>query len=88
MNNDEARKRDEQLVSEGWVRRFSSEEPRLTEMKETYEGMGFEVLVEPGMLGDDSECKSCFSTEGFQERYKTIYTRGSSAGDDESDLFE
>lgn len=45
-------------------------------MKEEYERLGLEVLVEPGMLGEDEECMSCFDTKGFKDRYKTLYTRG------------
>lgn len=76
MDKQRALERHKKLVEEGWVRRFTAEEPRLSEMKQFYESLGLEVLVEAGMPEEDQECRSCFDLEGFQERYKTIYTRG------------
>lgn len=76
MHQERAQRRHKELVEQGWVRRFSAEEPRLSEMKEAYESLGMEVLVEPGMLGEDEECRSCFDAEGFEGRYQTLYTRG------------
>ncbi len=75
------------LVSQGWERRFSAEDPRLTEMNDYYMSLGFETLVVDGVIGDESECRSCFEGAGFDQRYKTLYTRaktgGHSSGDDE-----
>ena len=76
MNAESARRRHEELVEQGWTRRFDAEEPRLSEMRQYYVSLGFEVRVEPGMLGEDEACSSCFSAEGFQDRYSTLYTRG------------
>jgi hypothetical protein len=76
MDQQGAQRRHKELVEQGWIRRFSAEEPRLSEMKEAYEVLGMQVLVEPGMLGEDEECRSCFDAEGFEDRYKTLYTRG------------
>ena len=76
MDQQGAQRRHKDLVEQGWVRRFSAEEPCLSEMKESYELLGMEVLVEPGMLGEDEECRSCFDAEGFEDRCKTLYTRG------------
>jgi hypothetical protein len=45
-------------------------------MRKYYESLGFEVRVEPGMVGEDESCRSCFSAQGFEDRYSTIYTRG------------
>jgi len=82
--------RHKKLISEGWVRRFTAEEPRLSEMKEFYESLGMEVLVEPGGADSEQQCTSCFEAEGFTDRYKTIYTRGEEAGEQEghTDLFD
>ncbi|MEJ2718893.1 MAG: hypothetical protein P8182_17485 [Deltaproteobacteria bacterium] len=90
MDKETARQRHEDLLHDGWVRRFSAEEPRLSEMKEFYESLGMEVTIEPGMVGEDEECKSCFEAEGFEDRYKTIYTRQGQGGQSgpEEDLFE
>jgi hypothetical protein len=90
MDKETARQRHRDLLQNGWVRRFSAEEPRLSEMKEFYESLGMEVTIEPGTIGEDEECKSCFEADGFEDRYKTIYTRGDRRGGAgaEEDLFE
>jgi hypothetical protein len=90
MDKESARQRHEELVEDGWVRRFSAEEPRLTEMKEFYESLGMEVQIEPGVVGNEEDCKSCFDAVGFEDRYKTIYTRGEQDGGTgpDEDLFE
>jgi len=90
MDKESASARHQQLLEEGWVRRFTAEEPRLSEMKELYESMGVEVLIEPGMPEDDEQCRSCFGGEGFEDRYKTIYTKGKGADGDrrDEDLFD
>lgn len=82
MNNEEAAERHRWLTAEGWERRFSAEEPRLSEMADYYRSLGLEVRVEQGALGDDEQCRSCFDAEGFGERYKTIYTRGEASPKD------
>ena len=87
MNTETTRQRHEELLQEGWTRRFNAEEPRLSEMRQYYESLGFEVRVEPGMLGDEDDCKSCFSAEGFDDRYSTLYTRGEPRSTND-DLFE
>jgi len=64
--------REEELKKEGWEKRFSIDEPRLSEMVEEYRALGFEVHIEP--FDPSSEgCISCY--EKSPERYKTIYTR-------------
>jgi len=90
MAEESASARHRQLLEEGWVRRFTAEEPRLSEMKELYESMGIEVLIEPGMPEDDEQCRSCLDAEGFERRYKTIYTRGTEATSKQpdADLFD
>jgi hypothetical protein len=90
MNKEMATERHKKLVSEGWVRRFTAEEPRLSEMREFYESLGLEVLVESFVPDEGQECQSCFDVEGFGDRYRTLYTRGDeSSGKGESDeLFD
>lgn len=79
--------RREKLLNEGWERRFTSEEPRLTEMKQFYESLGLEVIVED-LHRAVGECSACFESEGFENRYKTIYTREKSGTvSDPDDLF-
>ena len=75
MDRESERQRRQKLLAEGWIRRFTAAEPRLSEMKEFYESLGLEVKLESDMLGDEEECTSCFNAEGFSDRYKTIYTR-------------
>ncbi len=62
-----------QLEAEGWEERFIAEEPRLSEAVELYESMGYEVYLLPLDEATAQECKVCF--EGYQSRYKIIYTK-------------
>jgi hypothetical protein len=66
--------RHDQLTAQGWNKRFTADEPRLSEAVEEYKELGFEVLVEPmdsrEMTG---ECTSCLTASC--DRYKIIYTR-------------
>ncbi len=65
------------LVTDGWERRTITDEPRLSELVETYRTLGFEVHLEPlsaeflELLGE--ECKNCYIDNW--ERYKIIFTR-------------
>ena len=89
MDRNEVTQRRRDLAQQGWGRRFTAEEPRLSEMKDLYESLGLEVLIEPVVFEDDRECAACFSVEGAERRYKTIYTRGKGvAGRESEDLFE
>ena len=63
--------REEELKKEGWEKRFTIDEPRLSEMLEQYKELGFEVLLEPVDLSSE-ECTSCMAAD--PKRYKTIYT--------------
>ena len=64
--------REEELKKEGWEKRFTTDEPRLSEMVEQYKELGFEVLLEP-VDTNSEECTSCITA--FSDRYRTIYTR-------------
>ena len=64
--------REEKLQREGWEKRFTIDEPRLSEMVEQYKELGFEVLLEPVDTSSE-ECTSCIVVD--PKRYKTIYTR-------------
>lgn len=89
MDRSQAIQRHKELTEQGWVRRFTAEEPRLSEMKEFYESLGMEVLLETGLPEEGQECTGCFEIEGFQDRLKTIYTREQgSAGGEGQELFE
>ena len=73
--------RENELIKEGWQRRFIATEPRLSEMVQLYEEMGFEVhlesisaVEEPDEGSEEcQECRICF--KGFEDQYKMIYTR-------------
>jgi hypothetical protein len=64
--------REEELKKEGWEKRFTTDEPRLSEAVEQYREIGFEVLVEPVDI-TSFECTSCLT--GADDHTKTIYTR-------------
>jgi hypothetical protein len=64
--------REEELKNEGWEKRFTMDEPRLSEAVEQYKEIGFEVLIEPVDTSSE-KCTSCITV--FSDRYKTIYTR-------------
>lgn len=64
--------REEELKRGGWTKRFTVDEPRLSEVVAEYEEIGFEVLLDPVDTSSE-ECASCFTV--FSDRYKTIYTR-------------
>ena len=72
--------KDDELKKDGWTRQFVSDEPRLSEMVETYRSIGLDVHLEP-LLTDEKpeetecgECRVCF--EGApKDKYKIIYTR-------------
>jgi hypothetical protein len=66
--------RHDQLAAQGWTKRFTADEPRLSEAVEEYQELGFEVLVEPMDLQETTgECTSCLMVS--PDRYRTIYTR-------------
>jgi len=87
---EQAPERHRKLIEEGWTRRFTAEEPRLSEMKEFYESLGLEVLVTSATPEKGQECAACLDTPEFEDRYKTIYTRGKAKTekDPASDLFD
>jgi len=64
--------REEELRKEGWEKRFTIDEPRLSEMVEQYKELGFEVLLDPVETSSE-QCTTCI--EAFRDRYRTIYTR-------------
>jgi hypothetical protein len=66
--------REEELKKEGWEKRFTMDEPRLSEMAEQYRELGFEVLLEPADTSSE-DCTTCLKDPAFSHLYKTIYTR-------------
>jgi aspartate aminotransferase-like enzyme len=72
--------REEKLKEEGWEKRFTMEEPRLSEMAEQYRELGFEVFLEPVDTSSE-ECTTCLKNPAYSQLYKTIYTRQRRKGD-------
>jgi hypothetical protein len=71
--------REEELAKEGWTRKFTASEPKLSEYVRMYQELGFEVhleVVSPQELGQ--ECSSCLMAEC--DKYRTIYTRAKREG--------
>jgi len=72
-------KREEELEGLGWEKRFVADEPRLSEMKELYESIGFDVLLEPLPAREElaacakDGCTACLDMD--PGRYRTIYTK-------------
>jgi hypothetical protein len=65
----------------GWERRTTTDEPRLSELVELYEELGFEVMLRPisrEKLGQD--CQECYLAE--PDRFRTIYTRPATKSND------
>jgi len=73
-------KRTEQLAKEGWARRFTGIGPRLDEMVQLYESLGFEVRLEAPDLDElpGQVCHSCFLVESGH--FYTLFTRSKQKG--------
>ena len=66
-------KREAELARDGWKKQTTYDEPRLGELKQFYEEMGFEVRLEEPEAEDLSECTACM--DAAPGALKTIYTR-------------
>jgi len=60
-------------MKEGWEKRATIDEPRLSELVKMYEELGFEVLLMPFAPDEEPGCSECMKTS--PQRYRTIYTR-------------
>lgn len=66
--------RPETVDEEGWTRRTTTDEPRLSELVELYRELGFEVQLREVSREDlGADCVECYLV--FPERFRTIYTR-------------
>jgi hypothetical protein len=65
--------REEELISQGWQRQATYDEPRLSEMADLYREIGMEVHLEPFHPEVEMDCIGCLAE--FPDRYKTIYIR-------------
>ena len=80
-------------MEEGWKRRMVASEPRLSEIVEMYESLGFEVRLEPvdpeGPDWDEDECTLCLDDPAEAGRTRVVYTRPRPGArpSEEDDLF-
>jgi hypothetical protein len=65
--------REEELISDGWDKQATYDDPRLCEMVNMYKEIGFEVHLEPFDPESEDSCTDCMMLT--PERFKTIYTR-------------
>ncbi len=73
LTQSEIPERERAIVAEGWTRQFTAAMGRVREYVDLYEGMGYEVRVEPWALSSESDpsCAQC-ALVGFM---RTIFTR-------------
>ena len=64
---------EDKLTQQGWEKKATYDEPRLSEMVEMYQEIGFEVHLEPFNPEHENGCTGCM--QSTPELYKTIYTR-------------
>jgi hypothetical protein len=70
--------REAKLLSEGWTRRFIAAPPRVAEIAELYEALGFEVHLEPQPPEElDEECGGCQIALALA---RVVYTRAARSG--------
>lgn len=77
------------LMQQGWIRRTTIGEPRLSEVVENYRAMGYEVHVER-FGGVEGSCTTCYdATDPSSENqvWGTVYVRQGPAADRGDDLF-
>jgi hypothetical protein len=64
----------EELKKQGWIKRTTIGEPRLSEIVEEYKALGFDVHLEPVNLDEmDEECRRCYEKDA--DKIKTVYVR-------------
>lgn len=69
---------EEELKRKGWMRQFTTDEPRLSEAVELYRSLGYEVRLEPVAFNEGNEtCKVCIQADC--QKYKAIYIRRETA---------
>lgn len=64
----------EELEKQGWIKRTIIDEPRLSEIVDEYESLGFEVRLEPVDTDEmDEGCRRCYGNNAA--RFRTVYVR-------------
>jgi hypothetical protein len=74
--------REEELLRQGWKKRSTCDEPRLSELAAMYREIGLEVRIEAFDPLSEPGCSDCMQADAG--RYRTIYTRPG-RGNDKSD---
>ena len=65
---------EKELKRKGWVKQFTTDEPRLSEAVELYKSLDYEVRLEKAEFNKDNEtCKACFQVD--RNKCKIIYIR-------------
>ncbi len=63
-----------ELKKEGWVKRTTIDESKLSEIVGEYESLGFEVRLEPVNFDElDEKCRKCYGKN--LDKFKTVYVR-------------
>ncbi|UCH22207.1 MAG: hypothetical protein JSU83_02880 [Deltaproteobacteria bacterium] len=76
--------RKEELTGKGWQKQSTNDEPRLSELADMYQEIGYQVHLEPFHPEEEPGCTECMKLQA--DRYKTIYIRKKTSED--SDIFE
>lgn len=61
------------LAGEGWEKRATYNEPRLSEVVEMYRELGYEVYLKPFDPDEETGCSECMKVS--PGKYTTVYTR-------------
>ncbi len=64
---------EEKLICNGWEKKATYDDPRLSEMVALYTELGLEVHLEPFNADHERGCTSCMNL--LPDQFKTIYTR-------------
>jgi hypothetical protein len=67
--------REKELLQQGWEKRITTDEPRLSEVAGMYRELGFEVHLEPFDPVEGPGCSDCLKMA--PEKYQSVYTRRS-----------
>jgi hypothetical protein len=73
---------EQKLIGDGWEKKATYDDPRLSEMVAIYEEIGLEVHLEPFDAANENGCTGCMQLS--PDRFKTIYTRRKSKVSEDS----
>jgi len=65
--------RQEELARESWEKKGNYDEPRLSELVQMYEEIGFEVRLEPFRPEDESGCNECMKAS--RDKFRTVFVK-------------